>query len=265
MKPLHAPLCLFEGLTVHCRYTPYRRRFSFRFAQVLVDIDRIGAGARGRSLFSYNTPNLVSLYDKDHGDRSGAPLRAWAEQRFADAHVTLDGGAIRLLCFPRVFGFVFNPISIFFGYGPNGDLRGAIYEVNNTFGDTHAYVARFDGDAPAPHEAQKQLYVSPFFRVEGAYTFRLKGLDDTLLLTIENTVDGARTHFATLAVKRAPLTDARLAKMLITLPFMTLAVVAGIHWHAFFIWLRGARYHKRPIKAAPHATQANLSALPVSQ
>lgn len=257
-------LALFEGMTVHCRYAPFRRRFQFNLAQILIDVDRIGQAARGLRLFSYNRPNLVSFYDRDHGDRSGAPLRDWAEAKFKSGGVALEGGAIQLLCFPRMFGYVFNPISVFFGYGPDGVLRGLIYEVNNTFGESHSYVARVEDGRAAPHRAAKAFHVSPFFGVEGDYTFRLKPPGENLLLTIENRVTGARTHFATLAAKKAVLSDSRLAKICLAMPFMTLAVVAGIHWHALFIWMRGARYHPKPAPPADETSFAHLPARPIS-
>lgn len=263
-KPAIPAAALFEGKTVHCRYTPYRRRFEFAFAQVLLDVDRIQDAARGLRLFSYNRPNVMSFYDRDHGDRSGAPLRAWAQAQFTKNGVSLDGGAIRLLCFPRMFGFVFNPISVFFGYGPDGALRGLIYQVNNTFGETHSYVAHVEDGIAAPHSAAKAFHVSPFFAVEGDYTFRLKPPCDTLLLTIENRVQGQRTHFATIASKQKLMSDARLAKICLTMPLMTLAVVAGIHWHALFIWMRGARYHPKPAAPATETTLAHLPVRPLS-
>lgn len=236
----------YEGRTTHVRYAPFERRFSYRLAQVLLDIDRIGETARGLRFFSHNKGNLFSFHDKDHGDRSGAPLRAWADSMFQRAGVKDASSRIDLLCFPRIFGFVFNPLSIFFGHDSQGRLRGVIYEVNNTFGETHAYVAPVgDGDAHA-HEASKIFHVSPLFPVRGDYRFRIQPPGDHFRLIVENHMDGARHHLATLVATARPLTDAWLARVLVTMPFMTLGVVAGIHWEALMLFLRGARYHRRP-------------------
>jgi DUF1365 family protein len=235
-----------EGRTTHVRFTPFERRFSYRLAQVMVDIDRIGETARKLRLLSYNRFNLFSFYNRDHGDRSGAPLRAWADDLFQRAGVTLGGGRIDLLCFPRILGFVFNPISFFFGYGPNGRLRGIIYEVNNTFGETHAYVAPVgDGDAH-DHDATKLLHVSPLFPVRGAYHFRTHTPGAHFRISIENMVAGAREHLATLVTEARPLTDAWLARIFLTLPLMTMNVVFAIHWQALRLFMRGARYHRKP-------------------
>ena len=246
--------CAHEGRTTHVRYTPFERRFSYRLAQVLIDIDRIGDTARALRLFAHNRFNLFSFHDRDHGDRSGAPLRAWADTMFARADVTLGGGRIDLICFPRMLGFVFNPLSIFFGYGPDGELRGVIYEVNNTFGETHAYVAPVDHGASHQHAAAKLLHVSPLFPVRGDYRFRIDPPGAHFRVSVENFVDGARQHLATLVTNARPLTDAWLARVFVSLPLMTLGVVAAIHWQALRLFLRGAAYHRRP--PAPDRTSS---------
>jgi len=233
---------LYEGRTVHIRFAPFERRFSYRVAQVFLDIDRIAADLSGHALIGYNRPALFSFYDRDHGDRSGAPLRPWAEAAFASAGIALDGGPVRLLCFPRVMGYVFNPLSLFFGYGPDGAVRGVIYEVNNTFGESHAYVAA----AGIHAEADKRLHVSPLFDVTGAYRFTLRPPGAALALTIENRVGGVRQHLATLRGRRAALNDAALASLFLRLPLMTLQVILAIHYQALRLWLRGARYRSKP-------------------
>lgn len=246
----------YEGRTTHVRYTPFERRFSYRLAQVLVDIDRVGDLAERLRLFSYNRGNLFSFFDKDHGDRSGARLRPWALQQFRSAGLNDIDGRIDLLCFPRVLGFVFNPLSIFFGHDAGGRLRGIIYEVNNTFGETHAYVAPV-GEGPAhEHETAKLFHVSPLFPVRGDYRFRIQTPGEHFRLVVENMVEGARTHLATLVGTAQPLTDAWIARILLTMPFMTLGVVAGIHWEALLLFLRGAKYHRRPPLPAESSTLA---------
>jgi uncharacterized protein len=251
-----APASAQDGRTTHVRFTPFERRFSYRLAQVLVDIDRLDETTRALKFLSYNRFNLFSFHDRDHGDRTGAHLRPWTEAMFAQAGVTLDGGRIDLLCFPRVFGFVFNPISLFFGYGPDGALRGVIYEVNNTFGETHAYVAAVGPGDHYEHETRKLLHVSPLFDVRGDYRFRLNAPGETFHLTIENLVEGRREHLATLVTRRRVLNDRWLLDVFFSLPFSTFQVVVGIHWQALKLWLRGAKYRSKP---APPVEPASLA------
>lgn len=246
MNDNHLPARAHDGRTTHVRFKPFERRFAYRLAQIRVDIDRLPAIASGLGLFAYNRFNLFSFHDRDHGDRSGAPLRAWAEATFARAGIDLAGGRIELQCFPRMLGFVFNPLSLYFGHGPDGALRGVIYEVNNTFGETHAYVARADGDAIHDHETAKIFHVSPLMAVEGDYRFRIAAPDGSLHLSIENRVAGERRHLATLVTRARPLTDRWLMGVFFGLPLSTLQVVIGIHWQALKIWMRGATYRAKP-------------------
>jgi uncharacterized protein len=237
---------LFAGRTVHERFGKVRHRLVYDIYQLLIDVDDVARAVKGLNWLTYNRFGALSFYDRDHGDRSGTPLRAWVEARLSEAGVDLEGGAIRLLTFPRVLGFVFNPISVFFGYSPQGELKGVIYEVNNTFGETHSYVAPAQNDAIEHHQAEKVFHVSPFFDVSGRYAFTLRAPQDGLSLVIDKYKDNERDHVATLKAHRLPLTDAALAKSFFTMPFLTLKVVAAIHFEALKLLFKGARYHHKP-------------------
>jgi len=244
------------------RFVPFERRFAYRLAQIRIDIDRVAETARGLKLFSYNCFNLFAFHDRDHGDRSGAPLRSWAKETFARGGVDVADGRIDLQCFPRVLGFVFNPLSLYFGYGADGVLRGIIYEVNNTFGETHAYVAKTGPGEVHDHESPKLFHVSPLMEVRGAYHFRISTTGDTMRLTIQNRMDGERQHLASLVTRTTPLTDRWLAGVALTLPLSTLQVVAAIHWQALKIWLRGAKYRSKPAPPANSVTLARSVGAP---
>jgi uncharacterized protein len=248
----------YLGRTTHERLAPFRRRFSYRVFTLYLDVDHIADAARGILLLSHNRFNLFSFRDKDHGDRSGAGLRPWAEAAFASAGLDMEGGAIRLLCFPRILGYAFKPLSVFFGFGPDGALRGIIYEVNNTFGETHSYVAPANAGARLRHVAAKAFHVSPFLDVRGDYHFLVGAPEEAMSLTVRNVVDGESEHIATLTGKRVAVTDWRLLAVFASLPFMTLKVIAAIHWQALFIWARGARYRPKP----PPPAQAFSRAFP---
>jgi hypothetical protein len=247
---------LYLGRTVHVRFKPFEHRLSYSVFQLLVDVDR--PVPPGLSWLKHNRFGMFGFFDRDHGDRSGAPLRAWAEARLREAGIDAGGGPIRLLTFPRVLGYVFNPISVFFAYRPTGELAGVIYEVNNTFGETHSYVAPASGQAVERQEADKVFHVSPFFDVSGAYAFTLRGPARTLTLTIDKAVGGVRDHLATLKASAEALTDRALARAFLRIPFLTLKVIAGIHWEALKLLLKGARYHHKPAPP-PAVSQARLA------
>jgi DUF1365 family protein len=149
---------------------------------------------------------------------------------------------------------VFNPLSIFFVSDDAGRLEAVIYEVNNTFGQTHAYVIRASGAAEERQTAEKRLYVSPFYRVEGGYRFRLVPPNERLLLVVTKEVAGKTDFTASLVARRRPISDAALLSLFFGMPLMTLGVLAAIHWQALRLWIKGA-----PFGARPQGPKASIS------
>ena len=251
-------LRLYLGQTTHKRFVPFERHFAYKLFLIDIDIDRLDEASKTTSLFKVDKPGLFSFRRRDHGCRADTALRPWAEDRFAEAGIDLDGGAIRLVTFPRHLGYKFAPISLWFGFRPDGHLEGVIYEVNNTFGDTHAYVAG-TAEARAQHTADKQLYVSPFFDVSGAYHFTLREPGEKLDLIVENLNDKTRIHMANIKARRAEATGTAFARAAIARPLSTLGVTLAIHWEALHLWLKGAGYRSRP-KPADTASSVARSA-----
>lgn len=242
---------LYAVTVMHRRRIAPLYRFTYRLFYLLVDIDRLGELHRQRRCFSHNRFNLLALHDRDYGARGAMSLRAWVEERLASAGIGLDGGRIRLLTLPRVLGFAFNPINLWYCDHADGRLRAVIAEVHNTFGDTHCYLLRAasdDGDDAYPlrQDKDKCFHVSPFFDRVGRYAFDLDRPGDRLRIGIHETREGQPILDATLAGVREPLSDGRIVGQVLRMPWMTLKVVFGIHWQALKIWLRGARFHARP-------------------
>ena len=131
---------IYHGHVVHTRLRPVRHRLKHRLMWLLLDMDELPALSRQLWLFSLNRFNLVDFRDRDHGDRSCVPMRAQIDHHLSRAGLEPDGGAVRLLCMPRVLGTVFNPLSVWFCHRIDGSLRAMIYEVTNTFGDRHSYL-----------------------------------------------------------------------------------------------------------------------------
>jgi len=242
---------LYVGRTTHLRTTPREHRFSYGVFQILVDVDRLDQAFAGLKTMGRGRLGLFSFAERDHGARDGSPLRPWVEASLKQAGLDVPTTRILLLCFPRVLGFVFNPISLFYIYGPHDELKAVLYEVNNTFGQTHAYVVPTEGLEVERHEAEKLLYVSPFYRVEGGYRFTTTPPEDRLSLTILKQVGGEIDFTATLIARREALTDAALIKLFFAMPLMTFGVVAAIHWEAVRLWFKGASFGARP--AGPKA------------
>src|SRR6195952_3039907 len=131
---------LYVGDVMHARMKPMGHRFSYRVMSLLIDLDRLAAADRQSALFGVNRPALYSFHEADHGDRDGSPLRAYAQRCAAERGIDLTGGRVLLLCYPRLLGYTFNPLSVYFCYRADGELVLVIYEVRNTFGEIHPYV-----------------------------------------------------------------------------------------------------------------------------
>lgn len=251
-----APLTLMSGQTTHVRFMPFEQRFSYKLFMIDLDIDRLDEVGAMSSLFKINSPGLFSFSEADHGARGETSLRVWAERKFKAANVDLKGGSIRLMTFPRHLFYKFAPISLWFGHDIGGQLQGVIYEVNNTFGETHSYVARAQHEALNRHQADKTFHVSPFFDVSGKYQFKLRAWDEGVNLVVDSISDAGRTHMATINAKRRPASSSTLLKAALSRPLSSLGVTAGIHWEALKLWLKGAKYHSRPAPPVAEMTVA---------
>lgn len=250
--------CLYPGEVMHKRLLPFRHRFAYRVFSLLVDLDELPALDRRLRLFSHNRFNLFGFCDRDHGARDGSPLRPWIEARLAEAGLSLPGGSFQLLCFPRVLGYVFDPLTVWFCRDRAGALRAVLYEVRNTFGDKHGYLlpvaaGRAPGE-PLRQSCAKAFHVSPFLPMAGRYRFRLHEPGARLSLLIREELPEGEVLVATQTGRRRPLGDGALARLFLALPLMTLKVIAAIHWQALRLWLKGARFHRRPAPPARPVT-----------
>ncbi len=237
---------LWRGETLHVRYAPIKRRFRYRISLVDIDIDRLEEANRQSVLMGVERPGLFSLRARNHGARDGTDLRAWAEQQLQAAGVDTDGGTIRLASFPRHLFYRFAPISLWLSHDQSGRLNGVIYEVNNTFGETHSYASRIDGDSLARHEAEKVFHVSPFMDIEGRYRFTLAVGAESLELVIDNLTETGRSHTATISATAVPATTAAFARLALLSPLSSLGVSFGIHYQALKVWLGGVAYRRKP-------------------
>ena len=238
-------LSILDGRTTHSRRIPFEQSFSYKIFMIEVDIDRLPEADQVSSVFSVDRPNLFSFHQKDHGDRSGEHLRPWAEEVFAGAGVNISGCSVRRASFPRHLFYKFAPISLWTAFDSAGAPVGVIYEVNNTLGDSHSYVAEI-GMGTSTHEADKSLYVSPFFDVSGRYCFKYHPTEHRLDLVVTTVEDGVVSHVANIASQRRLATTNAFLAASVRRPANTLGVTAGIHFEALKLWLKGAGYRSRP-------------------
>lgn len=252
MNDVHDTNRLYRGRVMHRRFTDSPYRFEYAVFSVLLDIDRLDETAAGLRLFGYNRPNLLAFYDRDHGPGDGTPLRPWVEAHLRRCGIELDGGRIQLLCFPRVFGYVFNPLSVWYCRHRDGSLRAVLCEVSNTFGERHGYLLH-EQNAPMHWPVQasraKCFHVSPFLPPRLHYRFRLTEPAADLSIGIR-CLSGSTPRMTAVQIATAePLTDANLIANLLRMPLMTFKVMLMIHWQALKLLLRKTPFHSKP--AAP--------------
>ncbi|MBM3506747.1 MAG: DUF1365 domain-containing protein [Alphaproteobacteria bacterium] len=229
---------IYRGAVMHRRHRPVAHRFRYRVFAILLDIDRLEASLRGMRLLSWNRFNLFSFHDRDHGPRDGSSLGPWIKARLHEAGIDHDGGAIRLLCFPRILGYVFNPLSLYFCHRLDGSLAAIVYEVKNTFGEQHVYVLPA-AHGEGRHRCAKSFYVSPFIGMSASYQFRLRAPDERLAISIRETDEHGSLLDAVMTGRRVDLTDFALVRCFVAYPLMTLKVIAAIHFEAFRLWRKG--------------------------
>jgi DUF1365 family protein len=218
---------------------------------LLLDLDEVAVLSHALRLFSTRGFNLFGFRETDHGDGTTAPLRRQIEGHLDRAGISLDGGAIRVLCMPRVLGWVFNPISVFFCHGAAGDLRAMLYEVNNTFGQRHGYLIPVEPtSAAAPRQAcAKTFHVSPFMDMAMTYHFRITPPGERAGIAIEVRDPTGAVLNAAFAGKRRALTDGNLLRAFVRHPLLALQVLGGIHWEALKLWRKGMSL--RPLPPLP--------------
>ncbi len=247
---------------MHRRLIPLRHRFVYRVFSMFLDLDEIPALSKRLRFFSHNRWNLFSYFDKDHGPRDGQPVRPWIDRHLRGAGFEPDGFRVFTHCFPRLLGYVFNPLTIYFCYDNRDMPRVILYEVKNTFGEQHGYLIPVSeerhGDQPIVQACDKAFHVSPFIDMAARYRFRLKPPTERLSILIRQSLTDGETLLATHTAERETLSDGALLTILARYPLMTVKVMTAIHWEALKLWLKGARYHAKPL---PPSNEVSIVAL----
>ena len=240
-----AETCLYRGEVVHRRLRPVRHELRYRVFNLLADVDKLEETAGRLRWFSYNRFNLFSIMDRNHGPGDGTPVRehAWKLVRSAEGGDQVK--RIFMFCYPSVLGYVFNPLTVYYGLDADDQLRMMIYEVNNTFGGRHSYVVPV-GEELA-QKAPKQFFVSPFNAVEGNYTFHFTPPEEKMALGVALSVEDQPVLNAYVSGQRLKLTDGALLKSFLGVPFLTIKVIGAIHLQALRLWWKGLGLKRRPV------------------
>ena len=247
---------LYAGQVVHRRLAPRGHLFAYRVFSMLLDLDDLAEIDRRHWLFSVNRFNLYSFFECDHGAPSPGALKQHIEALVCGAGIDISGGTITLLCYPKVLGYAFNPLSVYFCHDRDGRLEALLYEVTNTFRERHRYLFRVESDKTAPlrHSCEKSLYVSPFIGMNATYQFAVVPPGDRLAIAIREEDDGAPVLNASFTARRTAISDRTLARFGLVYFGMGFKIIAGIHWEALKLWCKGVRVHRHGAAGASGLT-----------
>ena len=241
--------CIYSGFVTHQRFKPKKHFFSYKTFSLLIDLDEIKDLEKKILFFSYNKFNILSFYNIDHGSRDGSSLVSWIKKTLKKSNISFSLGKIKLLSYPRFFGYVFNPLSIFYCYDKNRKLRAILYEVKNTFNEQHTYVFRSTPSSNLIfHKCNKKFYVSPFIAMKTFYNFRLSKPGKKINVLIKQRDSRGLLLVAHQTGKRLDLTSKNLFLEFLLHPFMSIKVIVAIHFEAFRLWAKGIKHVKKKIK-----------------
>ena len=247
--------CIYIGDVIHKRFRPKQHFFRYKVFSLFIDLYELKKIEKEVSFFSYNKFNLISFFDIDHGSRDGESLEKWVKKNLAKIQIYNENIKIKLLCYPRIFGYVFNPLSIFFIYDENNYLISILYEVKNTFGEQHTYVFKTEKNRNlTENSCNKKFHVSPFIEMDCKYFFKILNPEQKLSVIINQSDNEGKLLFASQDGVKRELNSKNLIFSYISHPLMTFKVIAAIHFEAFKLWLKGIRFVKKRIKIKNNIT-----------
>ena len=248
---------IYNGTVVHKRFKPRIHFFRYKVFSLLIDLSELSTLDKKINFFSYNRFNLISFFDKDHGERDGTSLIEWVKKNLRENNIDAEEIKIRLLCYPRILGYVFNPLSVFYIYNNNEKLISILYEVKNTFGEQHTYIFKIENDNLLQHNCEKKFHVSPFIEMNCNYFFRILKPSEKISVIIDQYQSNEKILFASQDGKRADLTSAELMKSYLKHPLMTFKIISAIHFEAFKLWTKGIKFIKKKLKIKNNITFEN--------
>jgi len=236
---------IYNGKVIHRRFKPKEHYFKYNVFSLLVDLDELEIIEKKIKIFSYNKFNIISFFDKDHGPRDDTSLKEWVIKNLKDIGIDKERIQVKLLCYPRIFGYVFNPLSVFFIYDEHSKLISILYEVKNTFGEQHTYIFKTDDEKVITNDCTKKFHVSPFIEMECHYYFRVAKPSDKISVIIDQNDKDGKLLYASQDGKAKELNEKNLLFSYISHPLMTFKIIAAIHYEALKLWLKGIKIIKK--------------------
>ena len=250
--------CIYVGSVIHKRFKPKKHFFKYSVFSLFLDLDEINELDQQIPFFSYNKFNILSFFDKDHGYRDGSSIKNWLIHILQKKNISTINIKIKILCYPRIFGYVFNPLSIFFIYDADSNPIAILYEVKNTFGEQHTYVFKIDiKNKQILNNCKKKFYVSPFMDLESKYFFKVLIPNERLSVIIDQRDKEGKLLFASQDGERVKLSSKNLLKSYLKHPLMTLKIISAIHYEALKLWIKGIKLVKKNLKIKNNTSYEN--------
>jgi len=239
--------CIYNGVVIHHRFKPVIHALNYKTFSLFLDLDEIEQLDKDISIFSFNKFNIFSFYNSDHGSRDGSSIKRWVLDKLKKFNIDKNITKIMLLSYPRIFGYVFNPLSIFYCY-EGSKLIAIFYEVKNTFNEQHTYIFKINDDKKIEQKCKKKFYVSPFMAMKTYYNFKLLNPNERLSVFIRQTDESGTILTASQYGERKEFSFKQLMINFFRYPLMTIKIIGSIHFEAFLLWRKGALYRKRKNK-----------------
>jgi len=245
---------IYTGKVIHKRFKPKEHYFKYNVFSLLIDLNELEEINKYIKFFSYNKFNIISFYDKDHGDRDGSSIKLWVKKNLRNIGIMTEDISIKLLCYPRIFGYVFNPLSTYFIYNKHSKLISIFYEVKNTFGEQHTYIFKAQDEKTVQNKCKKKFYVSPFIEMDCEYHFKTLNPREQLSVVINQNDKDGKLLFASQDGISKDFNNKNLILSYLTHPLMTFKIIGAIHYEAFKLWAKRIKLIAKKIKLKNNIT-----------
>ena len=245
---------IYTGKVIHKRFKPKEHYFKYNVFSLLIDLNELEQINKYIKFFSYNKFNIISFYDKDHGDRDGSSIKLWVKKNLRNIGIMTEDISIKLLCYPRIFGYVFNPLSTYFIYNKHSELISIFYEVKNTFGEQHTYIFKAQDEKTVQNKCKKKFYVSPFIEMDCEYHFKTLNPREQLSVVINQNDKDGKLLFASQDGISKDFNNKNLILSYLTHPLMTFKIIGAIHYEAFKLWAKRIKLIAKKIKLKNNIT-----------
>ena len=245
---------IYTGKVIHKRFKPKEHYFKYNVFSLLIDLNELEEINKYIKFFSYNKFNIISFYDKDHGDRDGSSIKLWVKKNLRNIGIMTEDISIKLLCYPRIFGYVFNPLSTYFIYNKHSELISIFYEVKNTFGEQHTYIFKAQDEKTIQNKCKKKFYVSPFIEMDCEYHFKTLNPKEQLSVVINQNDKDGKLLFASQDGISKDFNNKNLILSYLTHPLMTFKIIGAIHYEAFKLWAKRIKLIAKKIKLKNNIT-----------